>query len=299
MSNEVCGKVIVITGASSGFGKGAARRFAQQGACVVLAARREYLLDDLARECEALGGRALAVRTDVSESEDVERLASAAISRFNCIDVWINDAGVGALGRFDHVPLVDHAQVIATDLLGTVYGSYVALRQFHNQQSGILINIASALGKIPAPYYASYTAAKYGIVGLCGALRQELRENNVDYIHICTVMPMAMDTPFFEHVSNYTGHEATPIPPLYDPQKVIDTIVRLATEPEDEVIVGVAGKVAAAAHSIAPGLNENLMGKQTHKTQMEDAPLAEFSPGSVREPMATGTEVTGGRLQQK
>jgi short-subunit dehydrogenase len=282
MSNEVCGKVIVITGASSGFGKGAARRFAQQGACVVLAARREYLLDDLARECEALGGRALAVRTDVSESEDVERLASAAISRFNCIDVWINDAGVGAL-----------------DLLGTVYGSYVALRQFHNQQSGILINIASALGKIPAPYYASYTAAKYGIVGLCGALRQELRENNVDYIHICTVMPMAMDTPFFEHVSNYTGHEATPIPPLYDPQKVIDTIVRLATEPEDEVIVGVAGKVAAAAHSIAPGLTENLMGKQTHKTQMEDAPLAEFSPGSVREPMATGTEVTGGRLQQK
>jgi short-subunit dehydrogenase len=264
-----------------------------------LAARREYLLDDLARECESLGGRALAVRTDVSEREDVERLASAAISRFNCIDVWINDAGVGALGRFDHVPLVDHAQVIATDLLGTVYGSYVALRQFHSQQSGILINIASALGKIPAPYYASYTAAKYGIVGLCGALRQELRENNVDYIHICTVMPMAMDTPFFEHASNYTGHEATPIPPLYDPQKVIDTIVRLSTNPEDEVIVGIAGKVAAMAHSIAPGLTENLTADQTHKSQMENAPLAEFSPGSVREPMATGTEVTGGRLQKQ
>jgi len=135
-------------------------------------------------------------------------------------------------------------------------------------------------------------------VGLCGALRQELRENNVDYIHICTVMPMAMDTPFFEHASNYTGHEATPIPPLYDPQKVIDTIVRLSTDPEDEVIVGVAGKIAAVAHSIAPGLTENLMAMQTQKSQIENAPLAEFSPGSVREPMSTGTDVSGGRLQQ-
>jgi len=297
-TEDLKGKVVLITGASSGFGKGAARQFARAGASLVLAARRENLLDELALECERFGGRAMAIPTDVSQREDVERLASAATSRFNRIDVWINDAGVGAVGRFDQVPLADHAQVIETDLLGTVYGSYYALRHFHTRQSGTLINIASALGKIPAPYYASYTAAKYGIVGFCSALRQELRENKVDYIHVCTVIPMAMDTPFFEHVSNYTGHQATPIPPLYDPKEVIDVIVRLATEPEDEVIVGAAGKVAAVAHSLAPGLTENLMAKQVHKSQIEAAPLAPFTSGRVLHPMASGTEVSGGRLKK-
>ena len=79
------------------------------------------------------------------------------------------------------------------------------------------INIASALGKIPAPYYASYTAAKYGVVGLSGPLRQELKQNHIEHVHLCTVMPMATDTPFFEHAANYTGHEAASISPLYDP----------------------------------------------------------------------------------
>lgn len=88
---EVSGKVVVITGASSGFGKGAALKFAGAGASVVLAARREQLLDDLARECEAAGGQALAVPTDVIA------LAQATLAKFGRIDVWVNNAGAGAL----------------------------------------------------------------------------------------------------------------------------------------------------------------------------------------------------------
>lgn len=118
--SELTGKVIVITGASSGFGKGAALKFASAGAYVVLAARREQLLDDLARECEAAGGQALAVPTDVSVREDVVSLAQSALSKFGRIDVWVNNAGAGALGRFEAVPLADHVQVIETDLLGTL-----------------------------------------------------------------------------------------------------------------------------------------------------------------------------------
>ncbi len=186
--------------------------------------------------------------------------------------------------------------MIETDLLGTVYGSYLALQQFRTQRCGTLINVASALGKIPAPYYASYTAAKYGIVGLGAALRQELRENDCASIRVCTVMPMAMDTPFFDHAANYSGHEAAPIPPLYDPQKVVDTIVRLATEPQDEVIVGNAGKVFNLAHHLMPGLVEGLMARQTHKEQMENSPPAPMTHGSLHRPMELGDEVAGGRL---
>ena len=299
MENQLLrGTVVVITGASSGFGKGAARQFAEQGASLVLAARREDLLVDLARECEALGSPALAVVTDVSKQRDVEQLAQAAVTRFSRIDVWVNDAGVGTIGRFEEVPLADHVQVIETDLLGTLYGSYFAMRQFRSQRFGTLINVASALGKIPAPYQASYVAAKHGIVGLDGALRQELRQSELDDVHVCTVLPMAMDTPFFEHASNYTGHEATPIPPLYNAQKVIDVIVRLAMEPEDEVIVGAAGKVAAVAHNLAPHFTENFVGEQTHKCQMEKAPQAGVSHGSVHSPMSAGSEVSGGRLDK-
>lgn len=277
--------VVVITGASSGFGKGAARAFAGAGANLVLAARRELLLRDLANECQRMKVQAWAVPTDVSIQSDVERLATEAVMQFGRIDVWVNDAGVGALGRFEEVPLSDHIQVIDTNLFGTLYGSYFALKRFRRQEAGILINIASALGKIPAPYYASYAASKYGVVGLSAAIRQELRENEEENIHVCTVMPMAMDTPFFDHASNYTGHEATPIPPLYDPQEVIDVIVQLAIKPVDEVIVGTAGKIANVAHHLMPGLTETYMGRQTHKTQIKRAPPAAISEGAVHEPV--------------
>src|SRR3954463_13876838 len=114
------GKVVVITGASSGFGKGAALAFAENGANVVLAARRGDLLEELARECQGSGAKALAVQTDVSRREEVERLAEAATRSLGRIDVWVNDAGVGALGRFERIPLDVHEHVIRTNLLGTL-----------------------------------------------------------------------------------------------------------------------------------------------------------------------------------
>ena len=136
---DLKGKVVVITGASSGFGKGTALQLAGGGAYLVLAARRDSLLEELAQQCQAQGGQAIAVHTDVSKPEDMQQLAQTAVSTYGRIDVWINDAGGGAIGRFEEVPLEKHRQVIETDLLGTIYGSYVAMRQFHQQGSGILI----------------------------------------------------------------------------------------------------------------------------------------------------------------
>jgi short-subunit dehydrogenase len=288
---DLKGKIVVITGASSGFGKGAAREFARRGASLVLAARRDVLLEGLAQECEVAGGDAHVIPTDVSQEAEVAQLAADAVTQFGRIDVWVNNAGVGALGRFEEVPLADHVKVIETDLLGTLYGSYFAMRQFRAQGSGTLINIASVIGKVPAPYYSSYAAAKHGVVGLSAVLRQELEQNKVEGIRVCTVMPTSFDTPFFDHSANYTGHETVPIPPVYEPEKVVEVIVRLATEPEDEVSVGTAAKVMTFAHQIAPGTTEAMMGKQSHRAHIEKAPPGPDTAGSVHEPVQEGTEV--------
>lgn len=298
MADEsLSGKVVIITGASSGFGKGAAKKFAEGGASVVLAARRASLLEDLTREIEGAGGQALSVPTDVSKQVEVEALAHAAVSKFGRIDVWANIAGAGALGRFEDVPLADHVQVIETDLLGTLYGSYFALRQFQSQGSGTLINIASVIGKVPAPYFASYAAAKHGIVGLSAAIRQELEESKANGIHVCIVEPTSFDTPFFEHAANYTGHQAVPIPPVYDPEEVINTIVGLATKPQDEVQVGTAGTVTTVFHNLFPGLTEKMMKKQTAMA-IEKADAVGDTEGSLRAPVDHGTTVTGGWLKK-
>ena len=148
---------------------------------------------------------------------------------------------------------------------------------------------------MPAPYFASYAAAKHGVVGLSGAIRQELEQNKVDGIHVCIVEPTSFDTPFFEHAANYTGHQAVPIPPVYDPQEVIDTIVRLATEPQDEVQVGTAGTATTVFHNLFPGLTEKLMATQTHTAQMKKAEPALDTGGSLYAPIPAGTTVTGGQ----
>jgi short-subunit dehydrogenase len=299
MEKDLRGKVIVITGASSGFGKGAALKFAKAGANVVLAARRDNLLDELANECAAAGSSALAVPTDVSDPTAMEKLAQSAMAEFSKVDVWINNAGGAAIGVFEDVPIHEHVKVIETDLIGTIYGSYLALQIFKREGRGILINVASMIGKVPAPYYASYSAAKHGVVGLSAALRQELKAEKFDDIHVCTVMPMAMDTPFFEHAANYTGKEAVAIPPLDDADKVVDTLVELAQKPKSEVPVGNTSLTNLIMHNIVPAASEAMMGAITHQKQIVDAAPAPVKPGGLSRADSTGTEVKDPTIRQK
>jgi NAD(P)-dependent dehydrogenase (short-subunit alcohol dehydrogenase family) len=292
------GKVVVVTGASSGFGKGASRRLAQEGASLVLAARRGALLDELRSECEALGVRALAVPTDVSMAADVRALAEAAVAAFGRIDVWVNDAGVGAIGYFERIPLEDHEQVIRTNLLGTLYGSYCAYTQFLRQGSGTLINIASELGGHSVPYYAAYVASKHGVVGLSDSLRQEIAAAKADGIHVCTIMPTAHDTPFFDHAANYTGHEVVAPPPLHDPENVVETIVSLARDPKDRKIVGADGVFKILMKKLAPKVQDAVDQKFAHREQIEKAPPGADSSNALHEPVGVGTEVEAGRRKK-
>ena len=166
------GQLVVITGASSGIGRATAKAFACQGARLVLAARDEQALFEVLDECTECGTDALVVVTDVTRSEQVEALAvRAAEFGHGRIDIWINNAGVGAVGSFDQTPLPAHEQVIQTDLLGYLRGAHAALPYFKAQGRGILINTLSVGSWVAQPYAAAYSASKFGLRGLTEALR--------------------------------------------------------------------------------------------------------------------------------
>lgn len=282
--------VVVITGASSGIGKASARLFAEKGARLVLAARRKNLLDDLVDEIEDQGAEAIAVEADVSDKDDVQEIARRAIKEFGKIDVWVNNAGVGAVGRFDEIPLSEHDQLIQTNLMGVIYGASAALKHFRKRRQGVLINVASVEGKQAFAYHASYAASKHAIVGLSSALRQELLINREKNIHVCTVMPSAINTPFFRHSANHTGKKVIAPPPVYAPEQVAQTIVKLAWKPEEEAYVGGLGRLMGAQSRVARGLSDRQAGWIQQKQQIEDAPEGENSSGALFEPMDEGIE---------
>lgn len=290
---RIVNRTYVVTGASSGFGRGVALKLGSYGANVVLAARRTAVLGEVADQVRSAGGQALVVTTDVSRAEDVERLAHAAVDRFGRIDVWINNAAVGVIGRFEDVPVADHARVVDVNLKGVIYGSHAALKQFRAQGYGTLVNIASVEGRVPLAYHASYAATKHAVVGLDAALNQELRLAGADTIKVATVLPWAVDTPFWEHAGNYSG--GTPRMVMMDgPQQVVDAIVRVSIYPRKELAVGWKAKGTVLGEQIWPGLSEQIAANVVDRVQRQTAPAAPPTDGSLFEPMAAGTTVEGG-----
>ncbi len=263
----MAGRTVVITGASSGFGRGTAVAMAARGANVVLAARRASVLEEVAAEARAAGGRALVVPTDVADPAQMARLAEAAEREFGRIDVWINDAGVGALGRFDETPGADHARIVDVNLKGVIYGSHEALRRFRRQGGGTLINLGSVVSRVPQPYYASYVATKHAILGLDEALNAELRAAGEGRaIRVVTVMPWAVNTPWFDNAANYSGRLPAKVLPD-QPALVVNAIVHAALRPRDRVAPGIKAKGALLSHRISPGLTNRAAGAVFHRAQ--------------------------------
>jgi short-subunit dehydrogenase len=239
--------------------------------------------------------------TDVADAAQVERLAQTALARFGRIDVWINNAGIGAIGRFEEIPLADHARIVDVNLKGVIHGSHIALRQFRLQGSGTLVNLGSVEAVIPLAYHASYAATKAAIVGLGRALNEELRLAGRTSIHVATIMPWATDTPFFAQASNYSGHRPR-MPAMDDPMKVIDIIVHATINPRKEVLTGWKAHGAYWSHRFAPHLTNRVAADIAHQAQFENAPPTPASSGSVHQPRPGPLGVDGGvreRMRQE
>lgn len=291
------GLTVVVTGASSGFGKGIVQKLAAEGANVVLAARRTKLIEQLAEE---LGDRALAVTADVSLEEDIERLMVAAVSRFGKVDVWINNAGLGIMGSFTDIPLSDLNRLVDINLKGMLYGSHNALRHFKENGAGTLINMSSFISSVPLPFGAVYCATKYGIAGLTAGLHLEMELEGRGDIHVCMVHPWVTDTPWPEHSGNYSGHELT-LGPADDPETVIAAVIGLINKPQESIEIGIKSKAAILYEHLLPLGTEKLNGALLQK-MLEGAPTAEDTSGSIHSPRPEGTEVSGNmrnRLKQQ
>jgi len=241
LSKPLSKKTVVICGASSGIGRAAAIEFAKEGATLILVARRETVLEELAAECIMIGAaNAIALAADVTDVAALQHVAIIAESLNGGIDVWINNAGIGAVGEYDKIPMHIHEQVIKTSLIGHMNGTYAVLPIFKSQTFGILINTISVGGWVPEPYAVAYTAAKYGLRGFSESLRCEMRLHT--HIKICDIFPAYIDTPGFQHGANYVGKVLKPVPPVFPAKRVAKTMVKLAKRPKNYSYVGETAK---------------------------------------------------------
>jgi NAD(P)-dependent dehydrogenase (short-subunit alcohol dehydrogenase family) len=293
MNRQIDGKVVVITGVSSGIGKATALAFARCGAHLALCARRGRQLEETANACRAEGANTVSMITDVSDEQQVGTLAARAIETFGKIDVWINNAAVDAFGSFEDIPTRSFERVIQINLLGTVYGAKAALPHFRERGSGILINNASMVGACPTPFHAAYVATKFAIRGLSHCLRQELVD--LPDIHVCTISPASIDTPLWQRAANYTGRKIKPLDPVHPPELVADVMLDLVRNPETEVFAGATGWMIAEQHAAAPELTESMMAAFTRQSLFLNEP-AEPTDGVLFQPEDGNGGASGGWL---
>ncbi len=273
MPRPISGQTVVITGASSGIGRATALTFGKLGANVVLASRSEAALREVAALIESEGSRAHVVVTDVSNWMQVEHLAKEAINHFGRVDTWVNDASVAIYGTIDQLEADELEQVIRVNLLGVMFGTKAILPYMEQQGGGTIINVASGLGERSVPLQAAYSASKRGVIGFSEGIRMELEQAQKG-ITITVIKPASINTPFFNHARSKTGVKPQPIPPVYPPQLVADSIVFAAENPRRDLSVGGMSKLVEIGEHFSPSLNDWLMkaGGIMFKMQQTDRP---------------------------
>jgi short-subunit dehydrogenase len=255
---RIDGSVIVICGASSGIGRGAAVELARRGARLVLLARRQDVLVDLVIKLREAGGEVIAVPGDISRESDVAAVAQAAVEEFGRIDIWINAVGVGALGLFWQVPAADQARVIDVNLRGLMFGAHFALTQFVSQGRGTLINLGLVNCDTALAYQTTHAATKAAVLGLGRSLNEELRLCGLERsIRVATILPGSVDTAWWTHAANYTGL-APRTAAMDDPALVVDAVVEACRDPQAEIAVRPSARVADWLGQVFPGLETGL-----------------------------------------
>ena len=205
MSHNIEGKVVVITGASSGLGEATARHLSAQGATVALGARRIERLQALADELTRNGGRALVVATDVTRCDQVQSLMDAAVQSFGRIDVLLNNAGLMPQAPLERLKVDEWDRMIDVNLKGVLYGIAAALPYMKRQKAGHIINVSSVAGHKVWPGGAVYAATKFAVRALSEGLRQEAKPYN---IRTTVISPGAVATELLNAISEPDVAEA-------------------------------------------------------------------------------------------
>lgn len=284
-------RIVLITGASSGIGRATALALAAQNDTLVLVSRSEQSLDEVAAECLERGAAdVLIAPTDVGDREAVDATVEASVEEFGRIDAVVHAAAVIAYGRFEQVPADVFDAVVRTNVTGTANVARATLDVFRAQRSGRMVVVGSLLGKIVAPYMASYATSKWAVHGLVRTLQVEAR--SIPGVDVTLVSPGGVNTPIYTQAGSYTGVVGRPPPPIDSPEKVAAAIIEALDRPRREVWVGLANPVVVLGFRMMAPLFDALV-TPLMRLAGQSRTAVEPNPGNVLEPNPDGEDLHG------
>jgi uncharacterized protein len=252
----IAGKVAVITGASMGIGEALARRFVRDGAKVVLSSRDPGRVED-ARARIGASDRTLAIACDVRNREEIDRLVSLTLHNFGRIDIWVNNAGFGLRDSLGHMDMNACRAMFETNLFGTIECMQAVIPVLAGQGAGMIINISSVAGHIAVPFSAAYCATKFAMNAIGKAARLELINSGV---HVMTVCPGWIDTPFHENAIKGRDHMRLGARRKgISADRVADAVVRGYLKQKREVVVPWTSHISIKIYQLFPFIVERAM----------------------------------------
>ena len=275
-------QVVVITGASAGVGRAAARAFAKEGARIGLLARGEAGLEAAKRDVEDLGGEALVLLVDMADSRAVEAAAEAVEARFGSIDVWVNNAMTSVFSPISEMSADEFRRVTEVTYLGTVNGTLSALRRMRARGRGVIVQVGSALAYRSIPLQGAYCAAKHAIKGFTESLWCELLHDDSP-IHVTMVQLPALNTPQFNWVKSRLPKKAQPVPPIFQPEVAAQAILWASRHRRREVWVGFSTWKAIIGERVAPRTLDRYLAKRGYSSQQYDGAVAPDRPSNLWE----------------
>ena len=253
-------QVMVITGASSGIGAATARRLAQEGVRLTLAARRQERLQEVGKEVERLGSEVMVVPTDVTHRAEIHGMVQATLDRWGRIDVLFNNAGMSYSGQFVDLDPDGMRTEVMVNLMAVIDCAQAVLPTMLRQKSGHIINTASLAGLVALPGSSIYCASKFGVFGFSDALRRELRGAGVHVSTFCPgYTPSELNPPLKAHAEGRPN--APRLPGLMPTAYVADQLARLAYRPRRLVILPKSWRVLILVAYLFPGIADVLVDK--------------------------------------
>lgn len=283
-------RVLVVTGASSGIGRATALQSAAAGDHVVLVARGEPPLQQVARECESAGAAStLVLPTDVGDDTEVEKMITAVTAQHGRIDGVVHCAGVVAYGRTEDVPVDVFDGVLRTNLTGSVNVARHAIPVMRRQRAGSLVLFGSVIGHISVPGMSAYVLSKWGVRSLARQLQLENRD--LDDLTIAYIAPGGVDTPIYEQAANYDGFAGRPFPPVISPERVARTALRSLDRHRARTQIGIANDVMRFGFNAVPWAFDMLVGPLYRIMASDRTVRVEPTEGNV-----LGSKFTGNKL---